>query len=474
MHTLNERERNSNTNLSDSTSQYRFGVFGVYPKVLQKCNNAFMACFWLTIAKILSTVLTAGVVGATLPHVEKRFGFTSRQSSIFIAIFDFASVPALILACVLGAQCHKPRAIAVGMIMLSLSCVITVIPHFSSTTYMPQLQNSDNETISLCGDSDFKGCSKVGTELVSTTHWALVALIFARILCAFGNTPLNTLAYNYMHDVAPKEQFNIAVAALNMSMMVGTAIGYLAGAATLNLPHTWPYKPDFPKSSPNFVGAWWLSYIVIAVTTAVVALPIAAFPRDLPGADLMRKSRKTEAHKGQDDDETAIFVHWRDIGGHAKRLITNGPYVALALYYSINYSTTNGFADFAPKLVQTGFGLSAPSAAVAAGLTLVLAAPVGTIAATVLSNKLKLSCRTLMTWVCVISLTVCLFAPTLLTPCQGSELRISNETCSVGVCKCTDAEIQAVCGADGYTYKSACHAGCTSTNSSAVSFSCSY
>lgn len=348
------------------------------------------------------------------------------------------------------------------------------MPHFFSTTYMPKLQSDGNESTILCGDkSDFKECSKVGTQLISTTHWALAALILARILCAFGNTPLNTLAYNYMHDVAPKEQFNIAVAALNMSMMVGTAIGYLAGAATLNLPHTWPGKPDFPRSNPNFVGAWWLSYIVIAIATAVVALPIAAFPRDIPGAEQMRRNRKTEAHKGQEDDETAIFVHWRDIGGHAKRLVKNAPYVALALYYSVNYSTTNGFADFAPKLVQTGFGLSAPKAAIAAGLTLVLSAPVGTIAATVCSNKLKLSCRTLITWVCVISTTVCLFAPTLLTPCQGTKLRVANETCSLGLCNCTDSDNQAVCGSDGFTYKSACHAGCTSTNSSMVSFSSS-
>lgn len=102
MPTLKEKDTTSSSDSSNNSTQYRFGVFGVQPKVMQKCNNAFMACFWLTIAKILSTVLTAGVVGATLPHVEKRFGFTSRQSSIFIAIFDFASVPALLLACVLG------------------------------------------------------------------------------------------------------------------------------------------------------------------------------------------------------------------------------------------------------------------------------------------------------------------------------------------------------------------------------------
>ncbi|CAD5117194.1 DgyrCDS5991 [Dimorphilus gyrociliatus] len=469
---LTIRRNDSESNISVTQPANKFGVFGIKPRFLQNCNNALVACFWLTIARTLSSALTAGVVGSTLPHVEKRFGFTSRQSAIFIAIFDFASIPSLILVSVLGAQCHKPKVIGFGMLLLSASCIVAVLPHFFTSSYVPKVEKNENDSHILCGESEYQGCRVVEKKLISSTHWALGCLIMARILCAFGNTPLNTLAYNYMHDVARKEHFNIAVAVLNMAMMIGTAVGYLAGAATLELPHTWPAKADFSKSNPNYVGAWWLSYIVIALATLITFIPISAFPRDLPGAEGIRRNRKTEAHKGQEDDETAIFVHWRDMGAHAKRLIKNFPFLALAMYYSVNYSTTNGFADFAPKLVQVGFGLSASKAALAAGTTLVLAAPFGTILATFISTKFKFSCKNLLTWVCIISFTATTFAPILLAPCQGPALRHTDYNCLTNFCRCSDNEIQAVCGSDGYTYESACHAGCLSANSTTDFHNC--
>lgn len=345
---------------------------------------------------------------------------------------------------------------------------MAVLPHFFTPSYVPNLKKSGNLSYELCPETKYKTCQSVEKKLISSTYWALFCFILARILCAFGNTPLNTLAYNFMHDVARKEHFSIAVAVLNMAMMIGTAIGYLAGAATLELPHTWPSRPDFPRSNPNYVGAWWLSYLIIAVATLITALPISSFPKDLPGAERIRRSRKTEAHDGHEDDETAIFVHWRDIGRHAKRLIKNLPFLALSMYYSINYSTTNGFADFAPKLVQVGFGLSASEAAIAAGTTLVLAAPFGTILATFLSTKLKFSCRKLMVLVFIVSSIATTFAPILLAPCQGPTLRHSDHTCFSNNCKCSDNELQAICGADGFVYKSPCHAGCLSFSSNSV------
>lgn len=99
---LTIRRNDSESNVSISQSNNKFGAFGTKPKFLQSCNNALAACFWLTVARTLSSALTAGVVGSTLPHVEKRFGLTSRQSAIFIGIFDFASIPSLLLASVLG------------------------------------------------------------------------------------------------------------------------------------------------------------------------------------------------------------------------------------------------------------------------------------------------------------------------------------------------------------------------------------
>jgi len=54
---------------------------------------------------------------------------------------------------------------------------------------------------------------------------------------------------------------------------------------------------DIPKTSPQFVGAWWLGLLIFGAVFLVTGIPVLMFPQQLPGTSKFRKNREKEMHR---------------------------------------------------------------------------------------------------------------------------------------------------------------------------------
>ncbi|ESN94499.1 hypothetical protein HELRODRAFT_146662, partial [Helobdella robusta] len=74
---------------------------------------------------------TNGLFSVTLSTVEKRFQFSSFQSSILASATEFGQVPALVFIMLCGHNVkQRPLFIGFGTIAVSFGCVLCFLPQF--------------------------------------------------------------------------------------------------------------------------------------------------------------------------------------------------------------------------------------------------------------------------------------------------------------------------------------------------------
>lgn len=126
------------------------------------------------------------------------------------------------------------------------------------------------------------------------------------------------------------------------------------------------------------------------------------------------------------------------------------------------------FWIFSPKLIETLFKQSSSASSLFTGTFALLSSAAGILVAGFVISKFKPSARYLAFWNVVVGFlsVVCVLSFSIMG-CEESRhvIDISNDvapTCNA-LCNCDFVKYSPVCGADGVTYISACHAGCTET-----------
>lgn len=132
------------------------------------------------------------------------------------------------------------------------------------------------------------------------------------------------------------------------------------------------FQPPNSSLSPNdgnWVGAWWIGYLVGAALLLLPVVPMLGFPKLFPNAKKI-KSKKLE----YDDtiEENKDLRH--DLGSlprAVKGLVCNAPYMFICLSSAAESLTIGGFSTFLPKFVQTQFHFTSSDAAFYTGLIVI-------------------------------------------------------------------------------------------------------
>lgn len=140
------------------------------------------------------------------------------------------------------------------------------------------------------------------------------------------------------------------------------------------------------NKSDLWIGAWWICYIIAAVATLVVAIPIHLFPRFLPGTEVFRENRDAEMQNVA-SARNSIQTRWEIykvliilsstvslypktiskqlVNGYrsfTRRrsdftfLMRNKPYVLITIGSAVNCALIFGFNTFGAKYMETVFG----------------------------------------------------------------------------------------------------------------------
>lgn len=145
--------------------------------------------------------------------------------------------------------------------------------------------------------------------------------------------------------------------------LFGPALGYYLASISLNTfiePHL---TPIVTTKDSQWLGAWWIGYILIAIVLACFSFLVSLFPKELPRANLRRllgeEEKRVEekyaniAFEAEDVFEEVIKEEpfWDSL----KRILTNKIYMLNTLASILYFNGLSAYWRFTPKYIETQY-----------------------------------------------------------------------------------------------------------------------
>ncbi|XP_067214968.1 solute carrier organic anion transporter family member 4A1 isoform X2 [Linepithema humile] len=470
-----------------TANNLKCGWFWFRPIYLQRFRTAKWALFWLCWAGAMQGMVVNGFVNVVITTIERRFGLKSSETGLIAGGYDIASFLLLVPVSYLGgrAKASKPRYIGVGVLVLGIGSLLFASPHYLAGPY-----RGDQQKENIC-----QGVANVTSHSISCTDQSavqaepepysgvyLTIFLVAQLLHGAGAAPFYTLGVTYLDENVSKKMSSVYLGIYYTMAIIGPALGYVVGGELLKI-YTDFLTVDssaigLTPDSNVWIGAWWIGFLAAAVICFVIAIPVLAFPAILPGSEELAKDRVSEAHEKSTRSSTAgtgeAFSKIRELPRALTELLGNPAFFMLNLAGASEGLLIAGFAAFLPKLIENQFSVSASSAALLMGLVTVPAGGGGTFLGGYLIKRFNLPCSGILKF-CLLATAACIaftlcfslncpnldFAG-LTVPYQNITRKVAlslENTCNSG-CGCSKSQFDPICGVDGVTYYSPCHAGC--------------
>lgn len=464
----------------DSGSPCGWGPFRPY--ALQKFRSARWVLFWLCWAGFLQGLIVNGFINVVITTIERRYQLRSTDSGLIASGYDIASFLCLIPVSYFGGSRSKPVFIGTGALVLALGSFVFSLPHYMSGSYTFSHEQED-----LCSHSN---SSTLDCSVDNISHLSRYKYVFllGQLLHGAGAAPFYTLGCTYLDENVPTKMSSVYLGIYYTMAVIGPAVGYLIGGQFLKIYVDIGVDPTdlgLTTSSSVWVGAWWVGFIFTAILGALVAIPLTAFPKTLPGALKIQAEKVSEMHQNLQNSEAVrngFGTSLKDLPSSFKFLLTNPTFVFLSLAGATEGMLVSGLATFLPKVIESQFSIAASWAAVVVGLVTIPGAGGGTFLGGYLVKKLNLRCAGIIK-MCVIFTFICvglvfifiLHCPN--TKFAGLNVLLPNSTNPLGgptfeaacnqPCHCAPEQYDPVCGTDNVVYYSPCFAGCKRTHQAA-------
>eukprot|EP00731_Ephydatia_muelleri_P010246 Em0005g832a len=454
------------------------GIGRFRPKCLQVFATKKFFTFILCVYCLIEGAVTTGFIAVVITSLEKRYQLSSTASSVFFSIFEVAVIVSVVFVTHFGGKGHKPRWLGAGIIVQAAGCLVFALPAFVLGPYKTG-QSIDTRS-ELCGSEHF---SKSCTEGNSIAYFMFILGFF---LIGVGATPLFTLGTSFVDDIVHPKYVSIHLGFFYTMAIVGPALGYEVGGELLAV-YVEPWqRTHLTEEDPTWVGAWWMSFLLAAVLYLVCSVPFFLFPRSLHDSHLIRKEREkgastaTVVAKGagtgvSSQDESLLQIA-KGLPRHLKHLGGNATWVFATGAITTAFLALNGLVLFAPKYLQSQFGLIGSTSSLITGAIGVFTGITGVISGAILIFLLKSVAKRVSAGVWLVTLVAILPTIGFITHCPTVELagvtvsysKKSSNFVSNGSllsfcnshCACNSTNYEPVCGADDHTYFSPCRAGC--------------
>ncbi|XP_012523943.1 solute carrier organic anion transporter family member 74D [Monomorium pharaonis] len=479
------------------------GICGIYPRWLR--NRATPRTF-IVVYGLLGTVQAMAFIYivVTLTTLEKRFKIPSRTTGLILSGNEISEILSLVLT-YYGGSSHRPRWIAVGVGLSSLSCLVLALPHFIygpgkdalalTKEYLDQtLLNMTTlpNDLAICPRMDQPELCDAETKL-SFSYLPRLLVFLSQFILGIGTTLYYCLGQTYLDDNTKKKNTPMLLGFTFALRTVGPTIGFLLGYGCLSLYIDPNLHPVISKKDPRWLGAWWLGWIILGFIMGVFAILIALFPRELP------KSKDTSKQTPKQDGEiplkldlvlqqkppiqmdrtssanpipleTEYIPTIREFPKAMKRLLTNWLLTCNNLSGVFYVLGASAYITFIAKYLEVQYGTSAAGGTVIAGPISLFGMILGFLLSGLIITKFKPGPRPLLAWNVLVGICFVLGQIVFIfLGCTGSGIRgIDLETLQMNLtagcnadCNCVGVKYSPVCHeASKTTFFSACHAGC--------------
>ncbi|XP_070167485.1 solute carrier organic anion transporter family member 74D [Polyergus mexicanus] len=459
-------------------------------------KQAFLVTFCLT--WVLQGMYYTYFV-SVITTIEKLFQIQSKTTGIIMSATEIGQIGSSLLLTYYGGQGHRPKWIAWGMILFAVSSFTCSLPHFIFGEQLilqnemllsgvepggdgRGLNNTDPIPANLCKfperngtlggwnistpasqtdsaeycEGDFLTEQRIQSKITTV----VLAIFFVSLLgVGMGQTAVYTLGIPYIDDNVASRESPLYFAITIGVRILGPALGFILGSLCTMVYADLTRTPQITPTDPRWVGAWWLGLVLISAMLMFVSIGMFAFPTRLPKS--RTPPRRADAKKPS----------LRDFPSAVKRLLKNDILMFRTASSVLHILPIAGLYTFLPKYLESQFRLPAHHANMISGVGGILVMGLGIIISGVFILRAKPNARFVAAWIAftavvyAIGMSVLMFIGCPMDDFAGlvshSDGLSSFEPTCEATCGCDRNKFSPICGADGRTYFSACHAGCS-------------
>lgn len=364
--------------------------------------HLFLAVMLIVIA-VQGTYL--GYTVGILTNLERRFNISSRKSGTLLSIYDVGHTVSVILVGILANGRNIPRITAVGVLVSALSMFLLTLPVVIFGTIsvdQDSLTNNrvryiaENRCDSYRDSSDMEEhCARQKEEQVVAFH----ILGTGQFLAGVAAAPFNTIAYVYIDDNLKNKAISPFYLGLLSSMYAfAPALGFLLSAGLTRIHTTLFNAPaDLDMNNDEWVGAWWLGFIICGVLYTLCAIPLFFFPASLLHPENEKNNvemmhlRHEQLHHQDHEIATDHDHRSHELAEQSNRpikisvmrqlkeaaedfpllaweLMKNPVFMTMVIGWMFGSYLAGGYSTYLPKYIETQYARSASTANIYAGL----------------------------------------------------------------------------------------------------------
>ncbi|XP_076465469.1 solute carrier organic anion transporter family member 2B1-like [Babylonia areolata] len=472
----------------------------------------------------LTQFCTTVFIMSQITSLEKEFGFTSSQTGQIVSSAQIGSLCLVLPSGYLASRLHVPRSMTFAAVIFGLASVMIGLSRFIfpvSDVHNSSVVGAADTGPPLCwlgqGGGEGERCEGVGalwngtadsggaTQLAYNPR-AFPVYVFL-IVCQVIRGAMGTTAFpmftEYIESNAKKTDTGFYMGIFLSVSMLGAAVAFLGGGAISKV-HVSLQPTDIDPTHPDWVGAWWLGFLIFGSLAAVAPVFLCRFPRHLqppppppspplppptpfspplppsPPSPLSSLPLCRESESSQEEGRSAgpkqescpllarrAVSELRGFFLSVARLMMNPVYLPLVLSFCAMRFAVYGIYVFMPKYTHDQFQIPVWKANYIMGGAELSMGTSGFLAGGWLTKRLKLTRHAMYTLTTAVNgLTVLIVLALMFVGCPQATLTgdpgdsTTSHNCSLP-CACPE-EVFPVCDREsGVTYYSPCHAGCS-------------
>ncbi|XP_072402384.1 solute carrier organic anion transporter family member 74D [Diabrotica undecimpunctata] len=474
----------SNSTYRNQDNEMICGLGPCAPNWLQKfaSKQSFLVVFCIT--WVLQGMYHTYFVSA-ITTIEKLFQIQSKITGIIMSATEIGQIGSSLLLTYYGGQGHRPKWIAWGMVLFAVSSFTCSLPHFIYGRHLinaneltgivkdpnickakstPFLELSNISRVDNFTKDNPEDCYEEvitsGYRLAPSVTNIVLAIFFISLLgVGMGQTAVYTLGIPYIDDNVASKESPLYFAITIGVRILGPALGFIVGSICTSIYADLSVDPKIDSSDPRWVGAWWLGLVLISSLLMLASFAMFAFPKRLSG------SKQTDRLRFSDKKHPSI----KDFPKTVKRLLHNDILMYRTASSVLHILPIAGLYTFLPKYLETQFRLPTPSANMISGVGGILVMGLGIIISGVFILRVKPNARFVAAWIActavlyAIGMGILMFIGCPMNDFSGiidNGFDTMQLNCNSSYCDCNENKFTPICGQDGQTYLSPCHAGC--------------